>query len=85
MSLHDRVGISSRQFRNTDEYTKLKSDIFMISIIAREGEKEWIVLDLGEFFSVTLMASGTRSWPVPGSKPTRYSKYLFMGGLHLSA
>lgn len=60
MSLHDRVGISSRQFRNTDEYTKLKSDIFMISIIAREGEKEWIVLDLGEFFSVTLMASGTR-------------------------
>lgn len=51
----------------------------MISIIAREGEKEWIVLDLGEFFSVTLMASGTRSWPVPGSKPTHYSKYLFYG------
>lgn len=49
----------------------------MISIIAREGEKEWIFLDLGEFFSIILMASGTRSWPVPGSKPTRYSKYLF--------
>lgn len=83
MSLHERVGISSRQFRNTDECTKLKSDIFMISIIAREGEKEWIVLDLGEFFSIILMASGTRSWPVPGSKTTRYSKYLFYGRAEL--
>lgn len=55
----------------------------MISIIAREGEKEWIVLDLGEFFSIILMASGRTSWPVPGSKPTRYSKYLFYGRAEL--